>query len=94
MANTFNPKSNTWIIDSTGVVTSAPTYVKQIRAAVPAANLPAEVVLKNNEASAKIVWETVMTTEPITGDLIEQWWMDGFQVTTLGTNVRLYVDLG
>lgn len=28
------------------------------------------------------------------GDLIEQWWKTGFQVTTLDTGVTLYVDLG
>jgi hypothetical protein len=94
MANTFNPKSNTWICDTAAAVTSQDVYVKQIRVVVPTGNLPCTVKIVDNQTSAQTLWEAEITAENVAGDLIEQWWRTGFTIATLDTGGTVYIDLG
>jgi len=93
MANTFNPKSCTWICDTAALVTSQDVYVKQIRVVVPAGSLPCTVKIVDNQSSAQTLWEAEVTTEAVAGDLIEQWWKTGFTISVLDAGT-IYIDLG
>lgn len=97
MAGIFNPKTNTYIIDAVWHATNSPLSgrndiirVKSVRW-VGAADGD-ELVITNYNDTVEI-WRSIATAADFSDSfLVEDDWMDGFKVITLGSG-RVYIDL-
>lgn len=97
MAATFNPQTNTYRIDAVYNSSTSPLSgrnesckVKSIRWV--GASDGDQCIVQNFNSSNEI-WAAKASGANFTDEiLIEDWLMDGFKVTTLGSGV-LYVDL-
>jgi len=80
MANVLTGR--TWVIDSTGVLTTEPVKVKSILVGT-------SVTIKDNKASPNIVFSA--TAAGYFPDICE-WFVGGLQVTAISGTVTLYLE--
>lgn len=97
MAGVFNPKTNTYIIDAIYNASTSPLSgrndicrVKSVRWV--GADAEADLIITNFNDTVKIFAAHASTDDFTDEILIEDDWMDGFKVTTLGSGV-VYIDL-